>query len=151
VPAPGAPRCDSTFASSDVSVSAFKQTLPQPLPSAHLPLAVGFRDVPLVVHAGSVLRFAVTLRNTSRKPFRFGSCPAYLESLVEATIINELHVLNCRPAGAIAPGETRVFAMKMRVPARAAGRQWALFFELGPHTYAPDEASPGGDPLIAVS
>jgi hypothetical protein len=132
-------------------VSVFKQAPPQPLPSTHLPLAVGFRDVPLAVHAGSVLRFAVTLRNTSREPFRFGTCPAYVESLAETTSINELHVLNCRPAGAIAPGDTRVFAMEMRIPARAAGKQWALFFELGPHTYAPDEAPPGANPLIAVS
>ena len=151
VEAGGAPRCDSTFDASSISVSTFRQMTPQAALSTHLPFAIGFRQAPVAVRAGSVLRFEVTLRNTGAKPFRFGSCPAYVESLVETTIIDELHVLNCRPAGAIAPGGTRVFAMQMRVPARAAGREWALFFELGPHTYEPDQAPPGANPMVAVS
>jgi hypothetical protein len=146
-----APRCDSPTSPSTIWAGTFQQTEPQPRPSTHLPFAVGFVRSQSSVRAGSVLHYEVALRNTSRTAFRFGKCPAYVESLVETTIISELHVLNCRPAGTIAPGATRVFAMQMRVPRRAAGKRWALFFDLGPETFEPDEQPPGTNPLVAVS
>jgi len=147
----GAPRCDSPNDPSTISASRFVQAPPPPAPSTHLPLAVRF--VPsdgYEVVAGSVLHYKVQLRNTGHRPFRFGKCPAYIESLAETTTINELHVLNCRPAGVIAAGAVRVFAMEMRVPLRAAGKRWALFFELGPDTYEPESAPPGTEPFVYV-
>jgi hypothetical protein len=150
IPIRGAPRCDVPTAPSTISPSRLTQAPPPPSPSTHLPFAVRFTELPYAAHADSMMRFQVTLRNTSGGPYRFGKCPVYSESLVETTIIQELHVLNCRPAGVIAPGATRVFAMAMRVPARAAGKRWALFFELGPDTHDPDEV-PGPNPLVDVS
>jgi hypothetical protein len=147
----GTPRCDSAIEASTISATAFVQDPPQPSAKTHLPFAIAFTQGAYAVRAGSVLRFELTMRNTSGKPFRFGKCPAYVESLVNTTTINEAHVLNCRPAATIAPGASRVFAMRMRVPRRAAGENWELSFELGPDTYKPDGASPHPNPIVAVS
>lgn len=92
----------------------------QPFPTAAPPLAleVTLRDVLESVRAGDTLRFVVGLTNTSGlAPVAFGdSCPPYTISMVRPRSLNVNGTLNCRPAGAIAPGQTVNFEMEMDMP-----------------------------------
>jgi len=71
------------------------------------------------VRRGAVFHYQVGLRNTSKRPFRFKRCPLYAESiagLASNPPTKDVFVLNCRPVGAIAPGEIAAFAMEALVP-----------------------------------
>jgi len=104
-----------------VAVSAFQQwpapeasPTPNPLDSLTIRL-----DVPPSVTAGSVLGYTVTLQNTGSQPFAFPTdCPVYLEWASDSTrgVAKEPHILNCRPVGTIAPGQSVRFAMQIPVP-----------------------------------
>ena len=69
-------------------------------------------DLPDRARAGSTLRFRVRLTNASERPFRFPYCPGAGARLGNA---GTYETLNCRPAGALAPGETVVFEQRTRV------------------------------------
>jgi hypothetical protein len=104
-----------------VAVSAF-QSWPSPVASSANPLdSLTIRiDAPTSVTPGSVLRYSVTLQNTGSQPVVFpADCPVYLEWASDATraFAKEPHILNCRPAGSIAPGQSVRFAMQIPVPA----------------------------------
>ena len=63
---------------------------------------------------------------------------------------HELHILNCRPAGTLAPGAARVFAIELRVPRTATPGATELFFELGLGTYEPAQQSNGPTVLVTA-
>lgn len=72
----------------------------------------------VTVKRGAVLHFRVALRNTSKRPFRFAHCPLYNELLANSTMSKReqgTYVLNCHPAGSIAPGKVAYFAMELHV------------------------------------
>jgi hypothetical protein len=129
-----APRCDAPRSPSTVSVGAFTPFVPAPRQSTRLPLSIGFSRAYYQVAAGTVLRYRVTLRNTSRKPFRFPRCPVYIESLGQAA---EIHLLNCRLAGILRPGGSATFAMELRAPKQLHRGRNVLFWEVGLGTYLP--------------
>jgi hypothetical protein len=72
----------------------------------------------LQVQRGTVFRYRVSLKNTSKRPFGFNRCPLYTEFLSVVATPPEANefVLNCRPVGVIAPGKSAVFAMELYVP-----------------------------------
>ena len=57
----------------------------------------------------------------------------YIEQVVPGP--QQVYVLNCRPAGTLAPGATVLFAMELRIPANAPLRNSSLTWELAPKTY----------------
>ncbi len=61
-------------------MGTFTPFVPAPRPSTRLPLSIGFNRASYRVATGTVLRYRVILRNTSRKAFRFPRCPIYVES-----------------------------------------------------------------------
>jgi uncharacterized protein DUF4232 len=144
VSVPGAPRCDVAQAPSTLSVSPFTPATRQLPPSSRLPLRaaiVGSRPVRVKpglhafrVRRGSVLHYGVALTNTGRRPFRFRSCPVYREQLAPS-VRERAYVLNCGPAGIVAPGATVRFAMELRVPRSAPLGASGLGWELAPKTY----------------
>ena len=83
---------------------------------------------------GGVLRFRVALTNRESSPFAFADCPVYVERVATAHF-RDSYVLNCKEAGAFAPGERKVFAMELRVPADAPLGRQSLMWILGPQTY----------------
>jgi hypothetical protein len=105
-----------------VSVSPFQswpapEASPTPNPLDALTMRI---DAPSSVTPGSVLRYTVTLQNTGSQPVVFpADCPVYLEWATDSTraFAKELHILNCRPVGTIAPAQSVRFAMQIPVPA----------------------------------
>jgi hypothetical protein len=149
-------RCDAPSAPSTLGVGQPAPRAPQPLPASRLPLRAEivetFRQGPKVIpgvraRRGGVARFRVALTNVSRRPFRFGrTCPTYEEG-TGLDKPRELHVLNCRPVGVMAPGARVVFEMRVRVARDARLGRTSLTWELAPDTYLPPFA--GG--LLVVS
>jgi hypothetical protein len=91
--------------------------------TGHWPYATYIR-----VKRGSAFHYSVALRNTSKLPFRFKRCPLYAESvagLASNPPTQDIFVLNCRPVGIMAPGQTKVFAMEVLV-AKDAPLGWNL-------------------------
>jgi hypothetical protein len=88
------------------------------------------------VPAGRPFHYEVALRNVSKRPFRFNTCPTYVEG-VASTLRGERHVLNCGPAGTLAPGERALFEMVLHIPADAPAGNNGLSWELGEKTYQP--------------
>lgn len=90
---------------------------------------------------GQTVTFHVKVTNRSARPFRFGNpCPNYVEGSGSGQP-TEVHVLNCRPVGAIAAGASVVFEMRIRVPDSAPIGRDALTWALAPATYEPPSAS----------
>ena len=137
LPVRAAARCDAPQSPSTLSVGTFVPVVPQPKESTRLPFRVGFDRTAYRATAGTVLRFRVTLRNTSRHAFRFDRCPLYYEQLGPA---REIHVLNCRGLGALPAGAARTFAMELRLPRTLRRGRQGLFWELGLGTYLPQSA-----------
>jgi hypothetical protein len=140
----GAPRCDGPNAPSTLAIKPFARSGRQPRPSSHLPLRARILGAStdksrpsLRVKAGGLLRYEVGLTNTSRRPFRFRSCPTYVQHLDRRSTS---YVLNCRPAGVLLPRETARFAMRLRAPKDARVGRTGLFWLLGPKTYLPATA-----------
>jgi Protein of unknown function (DUF4232) len=151
-PIPLVPRCDNRGARSTLLVGRPEPWIAGAAPSTRLPLtaaivehkAYGAKVIPLVRgRQNQIAVYHVALNNTSRRPFRFGArCPTYVETLgfdrkTEEPIASELHVLNCRPAGALAPGAHVVFEMRIRVPHRLHLGTQPLTWTLAPATYLP--------------
>ncbi|MBO0819079.1 MAG: hypothetical protein J2P30_28410, partial [Actinobacteria bacterium] len=80
---------------------------------------------------GHLARFLVRLRNASGLPVRFARCPLLAEQVAPAGQ-TEVHELNCRAAGSIAPGKSVFFEMGIHVPARAPLGRNGLFWDLDP-------------------
>jgi hypothetical protein len=139
-----APRCDNPSASSTLAIKPFVRRGRQPAPSSHLPLravivgASTDKTRPsLRVRAGGVLNYEVALTNVARQPFRFRSCPIYVQDLDAR---EEWYVLNCRSVGILQPRESARVAMLLRVPKNARLGRTGLFWLLGPKTYLPPTA-----------
>jgi hypothetical protein len=134
----GAPRCDAPSEPSRLAVGSFQPLVPQPPASTRLPLRLRFDRTAYRVTAGTTLHYQVTVMvtSTARRPFRFRSCPIYFEQLGGSRPY-ELHYLNCRPVGTLAPGGSAVFAIELRVPPRTRPGRFGLLFELGLGTYQP--------------
>ena len=106
---------------SRLSVSAFQhwpapEPSPTPDPLASLTIRI---DTPSSVSRGSILHYTVTLQNTGTEAVVFPTeCPTYGEwgaNSVQA-FAKDFYVLNCRPVGSIAPGQSVRFAMQITVP-----------------------------------
>jgi hypothetical protein len=147
VPVAHAPRCDAPRDPSTVSIGPFTPA-PRHLPeSSRLPLRatiIGVRTVAVkpglrafLVHRGELFHYQVALTNTGATTFRFDStsCPSYIEQIAPAP--EQVYVLNCRPVGVIAAGETVDFAMHVVVPQTARAGNNSLTWELAPRTYEP--------------
>jgi hypothetical protein len=140
-----APRCNDPAAPSTLAIKPFARNGRQPPASSHLPLRAAIvggssdkkASPSLHVPAGGVLRYEVALTNTSRRQFRFRTCPTYVQDVDRRT---DLYVLNCRPVGVLQPRETARFAMRLRVPKDARIGRTGLFWLLGPKTYLPTHA-----------
>jgi Protein of unknown function (DUF4232) len=136
------PRCDEPAAPSTLAIKPFARRGRQPPASSHLPLRAAIvggssdktKSPSLHVRAGGLLRYEVALTNISRRRFRFGKCPTYLQDLDRRT---ELYVLNCRPVGVLQPRETARFAMRLRVPKDARHGRTSVFWLLAPKTDLP--------------
>jgi hypothetical protein len=137
-------------------MSGFLPAEHYPAPSSHLPLAAsivgserakGEKEVRFQVAAGRPFRYQVALENISKRPFRFKSCPVYVEGLA-STRRGERYLLNCRPVGTLAPGQRAVFEMVLHVPATAPAENNGLSWELGQKTFQP---SPFADAGVRVT
>jgi len=145
VPLSKAPRCDAPQDPSTISVGPFTPAERQLPESSRLPLRVtivGNRPVRVKpglrafrVHRGELLRYEVGVANVGAQPFRFAStsCPSYIEQF--ATEPGQVYVLNCRPVHAIAPGQTVLFEMQLRIPHGARLGNNSLTWQLAPKTY----------------
>jgi hypothetical protein len=145
VPVGKAPRCDAGQDPSIVSVGPFTPTVRHLPQSSRLPLhvsIVGPRPIQLKpglrafrVHRGELLHYIVALTNTGSSTFRFAysSCPSYIEALTPSS--PQAFVLNCRPADAIAPRATVLFAMQIEILETARLGTWSLTWQLAPKTY----------------
>ena len=80
---------------------------------------------------GQVVTFVVVLHNASSLTVRFNRCPLVVEMLAPAGRL-EVHQLNCRAAGSLAPGASRSFEMRIKIPADAPTGANGLFWELDP-------------------
>jgi hypothetical protein len=117
-----------------LAVSAFQhwpapEPSPPPDPLASLTIRI---DAPSSVTPGSVLHYTVSLQNSGSQPVTFpADCPVYLEWGADGTraFAKELHVLNCRPVGTIAPAQSVRFAMQIPVPSGTQPGQYDLRWE----------------------
>jgi hypothetical protein len=139
------PRCESAASPSAIGVSPFVPAERTLGPRSRLPLRaeiVGAR-VPagkpglLAFRArrGGELRYVVALTNVSRRPFRFGRCPAFRQTW------GGPYVLNCRPVGAIEPQETVRFQMILRIPRDEPLGVTGISWILARKTYLPPFAT----------
>ena len=136
------PLCYGTPPSSRLEVGTFTPYPPPPKQSTTIPLKASLDSGVYDAVRGSTLSYRVTVRNTSRRPYRFAQCPVYVEELGTAKallagrgIAKEIHFLNCSGVGAIAPGESVTFAMEMRVPRTLKAAQ-LLEWQLAPRAYS---------------
>jgi len=114
-----------------LAVSAFQhwpapEASPTPNPLESLTIRI---EAPSSVTPGSVLRYTVTLQNTGSQPVVFpADCPIYLQWAADSTraFAKDLHILNCRPVGSIAPAQSVRFAMQMTVPSGTQPGQYDL-------------------------
>jgi hypothetical protein len=129
----------------------FVQWGPAPSQATELPFTIGYPQLRYRVPAGGVLRYRVTMRNVGKRTYTFAECPAYQESLSLGRIVREDHILNCAATRTFAPGQARIFEMRMRIPRGAAGRRSPIFFELGLGTYSPPGAPISRQAVVDVS
>jgi hypothetical protein len=150
-------RCDAP--GQHLSLSAWAVS-PAPTPAPPMPTPLPLRitiDAPATVRAGVVLTFLVTLTNTSAAPLEFDECPVYTAwiannappvmtvrpdeqkpgfppvaepSYLPLAAVEKLNVLNCRPAGRLAPAASATFAIELAVHADAPLGSSTLGFEL---------------------
>ena len=122
---------------STLAASRFTPVVPQGPPSTALPLGARIVPTTQVPQPGTWLTYTVVLTNRSAKPFSFGrACPAYEEGF---GLRPEAYVLNCHPAGPIAPHASVRFTMRIRVPSRVSGK--VLTWTLAPHSWNPPSAT----------
>jgi hypothetical protein len=122
-----------------IAVGAFQLVEPYvaPTPTPH-PFAYQV-TLPSSVRAGDNLSYLVTFTNHSAATVTFSDpCPAYHEDLYAGRPQNapslgkHRYLLNCRPAGLVAPQASVTFAMVLDVPATASPGNYILL-------WAPDE------------
>ncbi len=136
-----APRCDQPGGASTVSVGPLQPVAPQPKAATHLPVTLALDQEQYRAAAGSVLHFQVTMTNAGKRVLAFHGCPLYFEGLAP-TSSHEIHILNCKPMGALSPGAHAVFAMEERIPQLRPG-SYGLQWQVGLGTYLPPSVGAG--------
>jgi hypothetical protein len=140
----GAPPCYAP--PSTLGTTRFTPYVPQGGPSSELPLrarivggVAGVTPPSFVARPGSWFSYTVVLTNRSRHVFRFGrTCPSYTEGGFEKRL--QAYVLNCRPVGAIGPGKSVRFAMRLHVPRHLDSPGPAFNWTLAPHSWNAPQA-----------
>jgi hypothetical protein len=126
------PPCLDSNLPSTIGVSRFQPTLvPQGGFFTNAFLRGSVPNQPVRGRRGRLLRFRVVLKNISHTTATFEHCPAYIEQLAPRGRV-EAHQLNCAAAKPIAPGKSRAFAMRVRVPRNAPVGANGLFWMLDP-------------------
>jgi hypothetical protein len=109
----------------------------EPIPVPDLPavkLGVQGPAIP-----GKPFEYLVTLTNDTKQPMNLASkCPNYEEELFPDVVSGSpplggkhFYMLNCAPAGTLAPGANRTFQMIFSVPADATPGTYTLVFFMG--------------------
>jgi hypothetical protein len=175
VHAPAAPGCYGKPGSAALLVLGFEAESRSKPRTAQLPLRATIPGVKLVdgqlvgsryhVRQGAVLRYVVALTNTSKRPFRFRTCPLYDEGIMymsqfsatapiqqrNAIIPRTTYVLNCRQVGTIAPGATVRFAMELPIPENAFLGKGELYWKLSYPFEGDSTPTPYGTLIGAVA
>jgi hypothetical protein len=118
-----------------IAVSAIQQwpaAVPSPTPNPLESLTVHV-DAPATVSRGSIVHYTVTLRNTGSEPITFpADCPVYGQWAADSTqaFAKDFYVLNCRPVGTIAPGQSVRFAMQVAVPVGTEPGPYTLYWHI---------------------
>ena len=102
----------------------------QPVPTTHhWPLTISL-EAPKSVRIGQRIDYLVRLTNSSTGSFEFppgGLCPEF-DQTIAGSVDNPSDVLNCRPMGALAPGESALFAMQIDLfPYPSAGQHTLIW------------------------
>jgi len=133
------PQAPQAYTCQGLGVGNFESpTMPvEPPPVPDLPA------VKLGIQTGAIpgkpFEYLVTLTNDAKQPMNLASnCPNYEEEMF-ADVVNgspplggkHLFMLNCAPAGTLAPGASRVFQMIFDVPADATPGTYTIVFLLG--------------------
>jgi len=69
-------------------------------------------------HLGKTLDYTVTLTNVSGRTLAFDPCPGYTQSIKSVVVAR--YLLNCSAVPTLNPGESRTFAMELRVGTNGA-------------------------------
>lgn len=101
----------------------------------YLPVSISI-DAPQSVHHGSTLTYFVSIENLGTLDYRLAPCPDYFEIVGPKKGVAQF-ALNCSPVGAITPGRTVRFEMRLAVPPSyppgPAQLHWALLdFRISP-------------------
>ncbi len=129
IQSPYSPACDGTSSFVALSRGPLQASgyLAQPSP-VYLDMDISI-NAPPAVTAGSTLTYYVALLNTSTATYDLGQCPDYVEMLREKQPVAEFQ-LNCAGVGAIAPGESVTFQMRLAIPVTVSAGvntlTWAL-------------------------
>src|SRR6266851_913475 len=118
-----------------LAVSAFQhwpapEPSPPPDPLASLTIRI---DAPSSVTPGSVLHYTVSLQNSGSQPIVFpADCPVYGQWAADSTkaFAKDFYLLNCRPVGTVASGQSVRFAMQMAVPSATGPGQYTLTWQI---------------------
>ncbi len=135
-----------------LSVSPFQSwpaPEPSPTPNPLSSLAIHI-EAPSSVAAGPPLHYTVRLENVGKEPIAFPDCPTYGEWAANGStaFAKDFYVLNCRPVGAIAPGQSVRFAMEIPVPSGTAPGQYTLYWTF---VNTLDLAKPTGKVVLSVT
>jgi hypothetical protein len=112
------PSCGASGSPSEISVGPFVAIAPETGHWPLVPTVLGGKQFD--VKAGERFHYRLSLRNTSKRPFRFPRCPVYTEDFGSFGVSTfESYVLNCKPVSSIGPGEAVVFEMVLKIPSQA--------------------------------
>jgi Protein of unknown function (DUF4232) len=137
----------SFFACGPVGVGPFVPVpLPEPSPAGTFEALTVHIAAPSTVSPGQLLKYTVTIANSSARAVSFHSCPSYQEAFYPAAGADFVgrYQLNCDTVHAIpARGSVR-YAMQLPVPANASGTVKFTWFFL-------DDVGPDGATSVEVS
>lgn len=87
--------------------------LPPPVDSTAQPDLDVAISVHGAAHFGETVDYAVTLTHVSGRTLEFDPCPGYTEGIKSVAVAR--YMLNCSAVHALDPGESRTFAMELRL------------------------------------
>jgi hypothetical protein len=133
------PPAPLAYACQGLGVGSFESP-PLPIESSPVPdlpsikLSVQSPAIP-----GKPFEYLVTLTNDTKQPMNLTSrCPNYEEEMFSDIVSGSsplggkhLYMLNCAPAGTLAPGASRIFQMIFNVPADATPGTYTIAFGIG--------------------
>ncbi len=133
------PATPLAYACQGLGVGSFESP-PVPMESAPVP---DLPSIKLAVQGPAILgkpfEYLVTLTNDTKQPMNLTSwCPNYEEEMFPDVVAGSpplggkhLYMLNCAPAGTMAPGASRIFQMIFNVPADATPGTYTIAFLMG--------------------